>query len=253
MEHGSCVSLGQWTDEESTQSSICWELAAVWRVIQSVAPKLTNTRVRWFTDNQNFARILQVGIRKPWLHAIALKVFSLSVQYLIRLEPEWIPRELNERADYLSRIVDHDDWLLDPAVFAQLDAVWGPHTVDRFASFHNHQLPRFNSRCWNPGSEAVEAFTVNWANENNWWCPPIGLIPRVVRHAQVCAAIGTLVVPFWPSAPFWPLICPAEGQFASFVTEFRDLPLWPSLFLPGLSRVLALRCEFGLALVRSQC
>lgn len=254
VEHGPCVAFDQWTAEEAAQSSTWRELSAVWQVLQSVASKLANVRVRWFTDNQNVARILQVGSRKPQLHAIALKVFSLSVQYQIRLEPEWIPRELNERADYLSRIVDYDDWSLNPAVFSHLESMWGPHTIDRFASFQNYQLPRFNR---NPGSEAVDAFTVNWQGENNWWCPPIALIPRVLRHAQVCAARGTLVVPMWHSAPFWPLLCPVGEQFASFVREYYDLPLVDSLFLPGLSgsvlfngctpntRVLALHCDFG--------
>ena len=257
VEHGPCVSFGQWTAEEASQSSTWRELSAVYQVLLAVACKLANTRVRWFTDNQNVARILQVGSKKPQLHAIALKVFALSVQYQLHLEPEWIPKDLNVRADFLSRIVDHDDWFLDPAIFARIDAMWGPHTVDRFASFHNAQLPRFNSRCWNPGSEAVDAFTVNWGGQNNWWCPPIGLIPRVIRHAQVCAAVGTLVVPCWPSAPFWPLLCPGNGQFAPFVIDFWDLPQVESLFLPGLSgsvlfngckpntRVLALRCDFS--------
>ena len=90
-----------------------------------------------------------------------LKVFALSVQFHIKLEPEWIPRELNEKADYLSRIRDLDDWMLNPVVFAELDAAWGPHTVDRFASFQNAQISRFNSCSWNPGSEAVDAFTVD--------------------------------------------------------------------------------------------
>ena len=161
VEHGSCVAFGQWSAEEAGQSSTWRELTAVWRVLLSVAPKPTNTRVRWFTDNQNVARILQVGSKNLQLHAIALKVFALSVQYQIRLEPEWIPRELSKRADYLSRIIDHDDWLLNPLVFNHLDAIWGPHTVDRFANLHNCQLPRFNCRCWNPGAEAVDAFTVN--------------------------------------------------------------------------------------------
>jgi len=30
-------------------------------------------------------------------------------------------------------------------------------TVDRFASYYNAQLPRFNSHLCNPGSEAVDA------------------------------------------------------------------------------------------------
>ena len=85
--------------------------------------------MRWFTDNQNVVRILQVGSKKPHLHAVALKVFNIAIQYQIRLEPEWVPRELNEQADFLSRIVDYDDWYLNPTVFMWLDATWGPHTV----------------------------------------------------------------------------------------------------------------------------
>ena len=126
----------------------------------------------------------------------------MAVQYQIRLEPEWIPRELNVRADMLSRVVDHDDWCLNPAVFRWLDSLWGPHTVDRFADHNNCQVTRFNSRCWCPGSEAVDAFTVNWSTENNWWCPPVALVPRVISHARVCGASGTLIVPEWPASPF---------------------------------------------------
>ena len=84
-----------------------------------------------------------------------------------------------------------------------------------------------------PGSEAVDAFTVNWSDENNWWCPPIGLVPR---HAQACRAVGSMVVPWWPSAAFWHLLCPSNtGFFAKFVREVRELPQVDSLFLPGLS------------------
>ena len=201
-------------------------------------------------------RILQVGSKKPHLHAVALKVFNIAIQYQIRLEPEWVPRELNEQADFLSRIVDYDDRYLNPTVFMWLDATWGPHTVDRFADHNNCQLPRFNSRCWSPGAEAVDSFTVNWAGENNWWCPPVGLVPRVIAHAQVCGASGTLIVPEWPSAPFWPVVHPTAEQFAEFVVGTQELPLSELLIMPGLSgcslfggkvpntRVLALRCEF---------
>ena len=257
VEHGPCSAYGQWTEEEAKQSSTWRELTAVCQVLRSVACKLSNTRVRWFSDNQNVVRILQVGSKQAHLQTIAVKIFSLAVHWHICLEPEWIPRESNEQADYLSRIIDLDDWFLNPHVFSQLDADWGPHTIDRFASCHNAQLPRFNSRCWNPGSEAVDAFTVDWAGENNWWCPPIALIPRVIRHAQACSAQGTLVVPCWPSAPFWPILCPSGSQFASFIVEYQDLPLESGLFLPGPSgsvlfnhrdpntRVFALRCEFA--------
>ena len=257
VEHGACVTHGQWTAEEACRSSTWRELTAVYLVLLSMTTKLVNARVRWFTDNQNVVHILQVGSRKSDLHEIALRVFSLAIENQIRLEPEWVPRACNERADLLSRIVDYDDWYINPEVFAWLDSLWGPHTVDRFADYNNRQLPRFNSRCWNPGSEAVDAFTVDWSCENNWWCPPVSLVPRVIGHAESCMARGTLIVPEWMSAPFWPILQPAADEFAYFVTCVQELPLSESLFLPGLSgftlfhgrmpntRVLAVYCDFS--------
>ena len=94
VEHGPCVAYGQWTTHEAHQSSTWRELTAV-RVLSAVAVKLMNFRVRWFTDNQNVARILYillVGSKMALFEATALKIFSLSVQHQIRLEPEWIPR-----------------------------------------------------------------------------------------------------------------------------------------------------------------
>lgn len=181
--------------------------------------------------------------------------FTLCIQNHIIIEPRWVPRE-NEIADYISRIVDYDDWQLNPLVFAMLDRKWGPHTVDRFAASYNRQVYRYNSRFVEAESEAIDAFTVNWVEENNWWCPPVYMITRVLRHAEICQASGTLVVPLWQSAPFWPIVCPQENSFASFVVAVCDLPVSSELFLPGATgsvlfnghmpntRVLALRLDF---------
>ena len=225
VEHGVHVAQGSWSPEEAIQSSTWRELVAVSRVLISIASKLRNMRVRWFSDNQNVVRILQVGSRKPHLQEQAMKVFETCISYQIRLEPDWLPREENELADFISRIVDYDDWQVNPELFYGLDGVWGPHSVDRFADDYNSHLPRFNSRFACPRSEAVDAFTVDWGGgENNWWCPPPGLVVRVVRHAEVCHATGTLIVPYWKSAPFWPLLCPDGSRYASFVVDFRVLP-----------------------------
>ena len=100
-----------------------------------------------------------MGSRNPILQNEALAIFDALVAHQVRIEPEWIPREENQQADFISRIIDHDDWSVHPDIFQRLERMWGPHTVDQFASFFNTQLPRFNSRFWNPRSEAVDAFT----------------------------------------------------------------------------------------------
>ena len=186
-------------------------------------------------------------------------MFKNCVLHNIKLESEWIPREENQLADYYSSIIDYDDWYIDRAVFEMLEAAWAPHTVDRFATAYNAQMRRFNSHYACPGSEAVDAFTTaNWFRENNWWCPLPVLVPRVLRHAERCKAQGTLVIPGWESAPFWPLLYCHGDKWASFVMECKVLPLSDQLIRPGQSgstlfngkfpnmNVLAMRLNFGL-------
>ena len=64
--------------------------------------------MRWFTDNQNVVRIVLNG-SKSTLQKLALEIFQMCVAYHITIEPEWIPREWNEVADYISKTVDYDD------------------------------------------------------------------------------------------------------------------------------------------------
>ena len=253
VEHGCHVATGQWSEEDKVKSSTWRELMAVLLVLESFSTKLRNQRVRWFTDNQNVVRILQVGSKSLHLQEVAVRVLVLMIKHQIKIEPEWIPREENEMADYFSRIIDADNWMLNPEFFGMLDELWGPHIIDRFANTDNTQIERFNSRSWCLGSEAVDAFTVNWNAENNWLCPPISLVPRVLKHTLAYKAQGTLIVPLWHSAPYWPLLCPDSSNLGGFVEDWYDLPLYNSLFLPGKSgellfkgglpntRVLALR------------
>ena len=104
VEHDLHVAQGSWLPDEAAQSSTWRELVAVLRVLDSIAHKLRNMRVRWFSDNQNVVRILEVGSRQPHLQTELLKVVELCMRHDIRMEPGWIPREENQLADYFSRI-----------------------------------------------------------------------------------------------------------------------------------------------------
>ena len=204
-------------------------------VLNSFAPKLVGHRVKWFTDNQNVVRIVEAGSKRQHLQSIALSIFVICFQQGIRLDIEWIPHSLNDKADYISRIQDFDDWKINPQVFSWIDSMWGPHSVDCFAHLDNTQLPKFHSRFWCPGSTATDAFTVNWAGDMNWWVPPIYLIGQVLRHAEICSAMGSLVVPAWKSAPFWPLICPDGIHLAPFIHDWVCIPFQPTVFIPEKS------------------
>ena len=93
-------------------------------------------------------------VRKAKLSVILR--FAFIMAFLLSLNV--CPRSRNEQADYLKRIVDFDDWSVSPHIFRFLDLKWGPHSIDRFADEHNHLLPRFDSRLWNPYCEATDTF-----------------------------------------------------------------------------------------------
>ena len=69
------------------------------------------------------------------------------------------------------------------------------------------KVSRFNSRFYQPGVEAVDAFTQNWNGENYWILPPVSQVSGVISHAGACKAVGTLVIPMWKSSYFWLLLC----------------------------------------------
>ena len=89
------------------------------------------------------------------LHRVARSIFSICIQSGIHWEVQWIPRSLNQQADYISRLIDIDDWQITNEFSLFLDGHWGPYTVDCFANFYNHKLAKLFSRFWNPGTAGV--------------------------------------------------------------------------------------------------
>ena len=196
------VSHRMWSSSEAEKSSTWRELKAVHFALTSFKNSVQGKSVKWHSDNQGAVRIVDIGSPNAELHSIALDIFDFCRNFNVRFVSQWVPRELNTRADDISYIIDFDDWYTTQGFFAHLDHIWGPHTVDRFPNALNAHLPRFNSRFRVPGREAVDAFSVSWAAENNWLVPPVHCIIRVIQHLLVCSAFGTLVVPYWPSNAF---------------------------------------------------
>ena len=105
-----CVCHKLWEPAECSKSSTWRELAAIVLALESFASILEGSLVKWFTDSQTTARIREVGSMKLDLHRLAIKIFQFCAEHSIRLEVQWIPRTVNEKADYISRLIDFDDW-----------------------------------------------------------------------------------------------------------------------------------------------
>ena len=134
------------------------ELCAIEFFFAIVCPSPKGSHVKWFTDSQAAARIVEVGSMKLDLHRMARKFFDSCVQLGIYLDIQWISRTLDQQADYISRLIDVDDWQTTNDLFSSLNERLGSHSVDCFANYYNHQLPRFFSRFWNPNTAGIDFF-----------------------------------------------------------------------------------------------
>ena len=227
------MASGTFTVDDLGQSSTFREMKAIYYVLHSFVELLKHKRVKIFTDSQSAARIVSVGSSKVHLQSVALSIFRFCFSHGIALEAQWIPKSLSERADLSSRFVDKDDRRVNPSVFRLVDAKRGLHTIDRFASRYNAQLPRFNSKFSSPGCSGIDALVQDWSRENNLVCLPVGLVVDAVRVLTACSSRGTLIIPEWPSAYFWPLLSNGPSRFKSFVREVFVLPAIKDLILEG--------------------
>lgn len=222
-----------WNDDDSTKSSTWRELKAIELAFMSYCKSIQGKTVKWFTDSQNCKKIIESGSMKLELQVMARNIFELCIKNNIRLEVQWIPRSENEQADYLSKMIDFDDWGVSIDFFEFMDDMWGKHTVDRFADIHNSKLCRYNSRFWSPNTEHVDAFSQNWSGEKNWLVPPIYLVNKVVKHIIVCRATGTLVIPKWQSAPFWTMLFEDKYVYKPYVLDVLEFSETKRIFVQG--------------------
>lgn len=171
------------------------ELKAVHFSIQSFSQILENKRVVWHTDNYAVSRILKAGSSKEDLQQMAVEIYNICCENKIVLKPAWLSRNLNSKADTISRFVDRDDWETSNRLLNFLNSLWGPLTVDRFADSRNHKVNRFNSKFYCLGSEGVNAFSQPWTDENNYLVPPTDETVLVLKRICNSEVVGVLVVP----------------------------------------------------------
>ena len=50
--------------------------------------------------------------------------------------------------------------------------------------------------------------------------PPPGLVAKCLYKMESDKAVGTLIVPEWKSAMYWPMLVDQQGNYKSFVRDF---------------------------------
>ena len=112
---------GLWQEHRKWLSSTLRELLAVKHVIISLIDKFSGSSIKWYTDNKNVILILNIDSKEQHLQSEIMQIFNICCPRSINTDIEWIPRTQNERADYLSKIYDDNDWGISDILFNWLE------------------------------------------------------------------------------------------------------------------------------------
>ncbi|KYN11264.1 hypothetical protein ALC57_16592 [Trachymyrmex cornetzi] len=109
----------------------------------------------------------------------------------------------HEKREWLADMLDTDDIIIETLDAHYKDVPFD--RVDLFASTINAKNEFYVSWLPDPGSWAIDAFTLSWINFNFYAFPPFISIPKVLRKIVDERATGVLLVPWLPSQLWFPL------------------------------------------------
>lgn len=214
------LAQGFWSSEMRQRHSNEREMMAVLLSLKTFVKELSGKAVLILSDNiSTVAYINMQGGPSPALTTIATNIWAFMVENQIEVKVRHLSGKKNYVADQLSRCSSKYEWMLHPRIFQYLDAVWGPHTCDRFASHLTHQIPKYNSIHADPHTCGIDALAqMDWDKENNFLNPPIRLMNRVIQKILSQKAEATIIAPEW-TAMQW-------------CRKLRDLSISPPIKLP---------------------
>ena len=76
--------------------------------------------------------------------------------------------------------------------------------IDLFASRINHKVKPYVAFRPDPCAFAVNAFSLSWHEYKFYAFPPFCIILKTLQKIAQDRATGLMVVPFWPTQPWWP-------------------------------------------------
>jgi ribonuclease HI len=221
---GNQNAAGFWNRRMSQKSSNYREMMAILMALKAFK-NLQGKSVQILTDNVSAAAYINhLGGSSKELSQLASAIWTEAHERSITIQAKHLAGVDNVAADHLSRLSNKYEWKLNPRLFNYIDKLWGPHTIDRFASLANTQLPKFNSLYAEPLTAGIDALAQrDWAQHNNFVNPPFRMIQRVLDVVQSQKAWATIIAPVWPAQPWFqtlrklsvcpPLTLPKQNAF----------------------------------------
>lgn len=199
---------GFWTEQEKHYHINILEMLAAFFALKTFAGKLYNTQILLRIDNTTaISCINRMGsVQYPHLNKISREIWLFCEQRKLFVFASYIKSCENIIADFESRKKQSDtEWELAHYAFSQIVTSFGMPEIDLFASRSNTKIDKYISWKPDPYAYCIDAFTVNWSNFFFYAFPPFAVILKTLNKIIVEKATGILVIPFWPTQPWFPI------------------------------------------------
>ena len=223
---------GRWSEEEQQCHINEQELTAVLFTLQAEFRTVSEAHVKVMSDNTTTVACInkQGSVGSFRCDKIARVIWEFALPKNIWISAAHCPGVDNVEADHGSRhFKDETEWSLQKAIYQAIcEKLEVEPVIDMFASRLNAQTQRFCS--WRPDPEAamVDAFSVQWSDELIYAFPPFSIIHKVLEKLRQDEATGLLLVPYWPTKPWFTQL--TASLIATPVTFSLESDM---LFIPG--------------------
>lgn len=205
---GNKKSNGKWSIEESKMHINYLELLSAFFALKIFAAQLKDCEILLRIDNTTAIAYINKmgGVQYTYLNDLARAIWQWCEHRDIYVTASYVSSKDNFEADSESRVKKTEtEWQLADYAYDTIIRELGQPEIDLFASRLNKKCKLFIS--WKPDPEAyrVDAFTCPWERYFFYAFPPFCLILKTLNKIIQDKAEGIVVVPLWPSQPWYPI------------------------------------------------
>ncbi|KAA6375152.1 MAG: putative reverse transcriptase, partial [Streblomastix strix] len=219
-----------WSDKWKLSSSNQRETAAVFCALTCSEHFLKSQRVtvpKIERDNSETSFNLNRGAAAVSLQKLIEKILEKVEDLGLQIQSLHVQGIENTTPDSLSRLATTRDYSLQSEVLVEvLSQFQVKPTIDMFSNRRNCKIKRFVSVTQDRWAVTLNFLSMSWKSEIPYLHPPIPLIPATLSKLKRQGVQALLIVPNWPSQPWWP-------ELRSMMSRFMILGESKDLLIPG--------------------
>lgn len=199
---------GQWSNSERKLHINRLELLAALFALKIFTKNISNCQILLRVDNTTTMSYINRmgGVQYPHLNNITRSIWQWCELRHIHVTAAYIKSSDNIIADRESRRTHPDvEWELTTNGFYKITKSFGFPQIDLFANRLNKKCHTYISWYRDPDALAIDAFTISWTEYFFYAFPPVAIILKSLQKIITDKARGIMVVPAWPSQPWYPL------------------------------------------------